>query len=263
VEDLDIAGEKSLTRKELEKITVVVNRDIMRLLACPPNSLNVVSTKGLPIRCSEEYKCPSSDMFCYRSRIESICCQEFRQKGETEHQSGAANQLSVQSDDAKKLINELKLQAGLPAIVGAPNEAQSSRAIFLADNEKSKDSQEKSSPDESEAKAGRIRVQMNRSKAQAVRTEVGPISKKEDEEQEIEYKPHNQGGYAVSRDKLNKINARKTSTATQKLIAQQFLISQIRSGWPYDERFYRGTEGTTSGHNGLGQRQVVVHFPSE
>lgn len=184
-------------------------------------------------------------MFCYRSRIESICCQEFRQKGETEQQHSAANQLPGQHEDAKKLINELKSQAGLPAIVGAPSEAQSPRAIFLADNEKSKDkdSEEKSSPDESETKAGRIRVQVNRSKAQAVRTEVGPISKKEDEEQEIEYKPHNQGGYAVSRDKLNKINARKASTASQKLIAQQFLISQIRNGWPYDERFYRGTEG--------------------
>jgi len=115
-----------------------------------------------------------------------------------------------------------------------------------------------------EEKTGRIRVQINRSKAQAVRTEVEPTSRKDGgEDQELEYKPHNQGGYAVSRDKLKKINSRKTGAASQKLIAQQFLISQIRNGWPYDEKFYR-TEGVTPlGRAGTSQRQVVVHFPSE
>ncbi len=53
------AAAKVLTQKELNKITVVVNRDIVKLLACPANSLNVVSTKGLPIKCSASKKCPN------------------------------------------------------------------------------------------------------------------------------------------------------------------------------------------------------------
>jgi len=167
-------------------------------------------------------------MFCYRSRIESICCQEFRQKGATDQQNGAVNQITSPSDEAKKLINELKSQAGLPSVVTAPNEAQSSSgAIFLADNEQSRESEEKSSPpEETESKTGRIRVQINRAKAQAVKTEVGPVIKKNDEEQEIEYKPHNQGGYAVSRDKLNKINARKGAGADRTAIS--YLPNQKR-----------------------------------
>ena len=53
----------------------------------------------------------------------------------------------------------------------------------------------------------------------------------------VEYKPHNSGGYAFSR-KLEKINAR-AQNPNQKALAQQFLVEQIRQGWPYNEKFYR------------------------
>lgn len=52
------------------------------------------------------------------------------------------------------------------------------------------------------------------------------------------YKPHIQSGYAVSKTNLIKINSKKT-VPDQKLIAQQYLLEQIKDGWPYNEKYYR------------------------
>lgn len=48
-----------------------------------------------------------------------------------------------------------------------------------------------------------------------------------------EYKPHPSGGYAVRKIKKNH------RRPEQKLLAQQYLLEQIKNGWPYDEKFYR------------------------
>jgi hypothetical protein len=50
------------------------------------------------------------------------------------------------------------------------------------------------------------------------------------------YKPHAAGGYAVSKP-LDK--ATTPSHTDKKEIVQQYLLEQIKQGWPYDEKFFR------------------------
>uniref|UniRef100_A0A914Y8X4 Uncharacterized protein n=1 Tax=Panagrolaimus superbus TaxID=310955 RepID=A0A914Y8X4_9BILA len=74
----------------------------------------------------------------------------------------------------------------------------------------------------------------------------------------VEYKPHNSGGYAFSR-KLEKINAR-AQNPNQKALAQQFLVEQIREGWPYNEKFYRPE--TTAVLKRGSRTEAIIHFPN-
>jgi len=114
---------------------------------------------------------------------------------------------------------------------------------------------------------GQIKHKAKSAKAQSVRTsQVNTAANEQegslDEEVDtINYKPHNQGGYAVSR-KLQKINSKNTDP-NHKIIAQQYLLDQIKNGWPYEERFYR-TENVgmirKEGHNS--HPSVIVHFPN-
>ena len=55
----------------------------------------------------------------------------------------------------------------------------------------------------------------------------------------LEYKPHASGGYAVQKLK----NSRKRPPEAR-LLAQQYLLEQIKNGWPYDEKFYRTPNDT-------------------
>uniref|UniRef100_A0A7E4ZY12 EGF-like domain-containing protein n=1 Tax=Panagrellus redivivus TaxID=6233 RepID=A0A7E4ZY12_PANRE len=74
----------------------------------------------------------------------------------------------------------------------------------------------------------------------------------------VEYRPHNQGGYAISR-KLEKINSKAApSKAERKARVQEFLMNQIRQGWPYDEKFYH--PDTIDSSYRPPRTEAVVHF---
>jgi len=93
----------------------------------------------------------------------------------------------------------------------------------------------------------------NRAKAQAVRTSLGEI----ETDSSVEYKSHSQGGYAVSR-RINNLNARKPN---HRIIAQRYLLEQIKNGWPYDEKFYRSDTNTAIISQGS-RPTAIVHFPT-
>lgn len=60
--------------------------------------------------------------------------------------------------------------------------------------------------------------------------------KKEDIPTEtIRYKPHNAGGYAVSRT----YSVKSYQNDDYKKIAREYILKKIKNGWPYDEQFYR------------------------
>lgn len=53
----------------------------------------------------------------------------------------------------------------------------------------------------------------------------------------IEYEPHTQGGYAISRQIERPVH--RPISPERRAQAQEFIMEQIRQGWPYDEKFYR------------------------
>lgn len=86
-------------------------------------------------------------------------------------------------------------------------------------------------------KDNHVRTNVDQARAFGAQTKAEKANDKETIDNSVEYKPHNSGGYAFSR-KLEKINSR-AQNPQQKALAQQFLVDQIREGWPYNEKFYR------------------------
>lgn len=74
----------------------------------------------------------------------------------------------------------------------------------------------------------------NRSRNLALAAQLTQPDTKTIEEPIVEFKPHPGGGYAVK-----KIENKRKRPAEARLLAQQYLLEQIKNGWPYDEKFYR------------------------
>lgn len=72
-------------------------------------------------------------------------------------------------------------------------------------------------------------------KAYAVKTA------KIDEDGELKYQPHASGGYAVSQ-KFDKLT--ESDIINKKEVVQQYLLEQIKKGWPYDDQFFRPSSKT-------------------
>ncbi|CAG9537147.1 unnamed protein product [Cercopithifilaria johnstoni] len=58
----------------------------------------------------------------------------------------------------------------------------------------------------------------------------------EDEIETIRYKPHNAGGYAISRAFSSKVHRAPNDL---RALAREYLLEHIRRGWPYSDEFYR------------------------
>uniref|UniRef100_A0A158Q7H1 Uncharacterized protein n=1 Tax=Elaeophora elaphi TaxID=1147741 RepID=A0A158Q7H1_9BILA len=63
-----------------------------------------------------------------------------------------------------------------------------------------------------------------------------PEESQKDEIETIRYKPHNAGGYAVSRAFSSKI---RRAPSDLRALARKYLLEHIRRGWPYSDEFYR------------------------
>lgn len=149
-------------------------------------------------------------------------------------------------DEAKKLLDEINLKesfdevlrpnderAKSSSIVVPPSSGIAEKIVYYADNDKRHADVNATTPStEASAKAAAVKTFIDVNNADA-----------ESDAGQIEYKPHNQGGYAVSRntDKLQELvhDKKAIEAKSQKLVAQQFLLDQIKAGWPYDEKFYR------------------------
>lgn len=52
----------------------------------------------------------------------------------------------------------------------------------------------------------------------------------------VRYKPHNAGGYAVSRAFSSKV---RRAPNDLRALAREYLLEHLRRGWPYNDEFYR------------------------
>lgn len=71
----------------------------------------------------------------------------------------------------------------------------------------------------------------------------------------LNYSPHSSGGYAVSRS----FAAKTEKVDNSKHLAREFLMEQIRNGWPYAERFYR-TYGNLFSQKNYNQKVKFLNF---
>lgn len=248
---------------EEEHITTIINRDIINENECP-NGLLLLSDDGKAVTCDKDGKCPQDDMFCHVHPIQgiSVCCQIV----EGEALEGVThNPLKYNPEDAKKLIEELKIQkerenkrkdaeivtsveSSQSPTTLSPSSSAVPKNLRYADND-ARVGEKLKNP----AELQNVKINV---KAHAIKTHVD--TNDDHNHEGIVYKPHNQGGYAVSR-KLDKLNARKQEI-DHKLLAQRFLLEQIKNGWPYDEKFYR-TESVAVLHRG-NRPAAIVHFPN-
>lgn len=213
-------------------------------------------------------------MFCHKnSNSFSFCCQKLPVETLTANdfisESIKFNE-EVKSSNAKKLLKEMHIEETIAKILSSNltltttlkpiqiSERIGTKKIY-ADNEfknnnkainneletlknfsdnnisgKTNITNNKNLNKKAKAQAQAVRTLSENSKRTTLKTTSAATQSAEDES--IIYQPHSQGGYAVSKNLL-KINSRKNSE--QKLIAQQFLLQQIKEGWPYDEKFYR------------------------
>ena len=201
----------------------------------------------------------------------SICCESLETAKNTldeepiikDLENEGPNPLKYTPADASRIQDELKIQKEIEsAIVGSPKTEKADKLDKLEklekleDVEKPKKDQKKPRNYADNENTRRITFSTQRPKIhenpepKRPRTHENPESKRPktfgiqtdvrnnvDKKLIVEYQPHSQGGYAISR-KLEKINSRALSPE-RKSLAQQYIVEQIRQGWPYDEKFYR------------------------
>uniref|UniRef100_A0AC34Q2C5 Uncharacterized protein n=1 Tax=Panagrolaimus sp. JU765 TaxID=591449 RepID=A0AC34Q2C5_9BILA len=258
-------------------------------LECPAKSLTVLGDNGEPILCQSSRNCPTENMYCHTTNQQSICCEsletakdKLETKSDVEDSDRGQNPLKYTPQKIAELQDEIKIQNDLErAIVGKekekqlistpkpkkqkleapqkPKESKKPKAPRnYADNQNTKRISFKKESKSSEFVANR-KIHEN-PRAEHPRTfGIRTDTRANHDKVVVEYQPHTQGGYAISR-KLEKINSPKISSTERKSIAQQYIVEQIRQGWPYDEKFYR-PENIAVIKNGQ-RTEAVVHFPN-
>lgn len=100
-------------------------------------------------------------------------------------------------------------------------------------------------------------------------TTLPPLSfaSKVDSDDIFRYRPHSAGGYVLEKqvrvDQSKEIRRSPASPVVdQRLIAQDYLLEQIRNGWPYHERYYRTDVGNDVQYAAEAPF-AIVHFPKQ
>jgi hypothetical protein len=189
-------------------------------------------------------------MFCHGDSDKKICCEPIETVGTTTTKKAETNSINIRpnSTESPKVTTskvdskptttiEIKSVADLVTTKPSTQGTIKSAKIGLSEASYKKNTDEKPSKE-----AG--------PKAHASKTAVFDENNKP-----IKYEPHASGGYAVSQtiDKLS-----DASKANKKEIVQQYLLEQIKQGWPYSESFFRPRPENTAVIRG--NPTTIVHF---
>ncbi|KAE9556526.1 hypothetical protein FO519_000220 [Halicephalobus sp. NKZ332] len=248
-------------------------------LECPGNSLTVLRDTGEPFTCRADSDCPNSNMKCQKaSSRNSICCESLETaKNELDdeplikelepiNEPKGPNPLRYTPEDAARIQDEIQIQKEIEsAIVGKPKKTDKIEKLTKTETiEKPKEKKSRAFADNENTRrisftTRRPKIHENpepkNPKAFGIQTDT---RNNVDKKVIVEYQPHNQGGYAISR-KLEKINSRVLNPE-RKALAQEFIASQIRQGWPYNEKFYRPDNVAVVKNRG--RTEAVLHFPN-
>ncbi|KAI6201051.1 hypothetical protein M3Y96_00800200 [Aphelenchoides besseyi] len=205
-------------------------------LECPGQSLMVLTDEGNPKQCNESSECPQKGMFCYGD-TQKICCESidfavssFPSNHTVETETGKSSEILTTITDS---------QSSVPS--ASTNETDASTLAPTPVHQLAESSYKQP------IKELKISGKQLISKALA--------SKNAEFRKPLEYQPHNSGGYAISRP----FDAKDPGRLEKKEIVQQYLLEQIKQGWPYDEKFYRSENvGVVRDRP---NPSAVVHFP--
>jgi len=274
------------TEKVIEETTPkaddILVSEIVNLLdlECPGNTLTVLRDTGEPYICKTHKDCPNKNMKCSKaSNKYSICCESLETAKNTldeepifkDLESNEPNPLKYSPSDAARIQDELKIQKEIEsAIVESPKKQEKLEKLEKIENiEKPKKENKKPRNYADNENTRRIpfssthrpKIHENpepkHPKNFGIKTDVRTNS---DKKVVVEYQRHNQGGYAISR-KLEKINS-KVLSPERKNLAQQYIVEQIRQGWPYDEKFYRPESERLAVLKNGRRTEAILHFPN-
>lgn len=167
-------------------------------------------------------------MFCHGAE-QKVCCESIEPAGTTR----APNSLNIRPDlteTSKPTSQETTIKSSSSATT-AP-ETKSSLSTLLTTKSPSTQGTTKS------AKIGLSEATYKNEKTSNKNPKVfaSKTAKFDDDGKPIKYEPHVSGGYAVSQTFDKNASAKH---ADKKEIVQQYLLEQIKKGWPYNEQFFR------------------------
>uniref|UniRef100_A0A0N4U834 WAP domain-containing protein n=1 Tax=Dracunculus medinensis TaxID=318479 RepID=A0A0N4U834_DRAME len=182
-----------------------------KVLECPTPMLTVVDEDENPIKCNPlSRSCPTETMVCMKIISDSICCEDILPNNKYHSESSNREELKIDCPQATFTM----VDSDNKPIKCDDDACMKVVFIFVLYFYK--------------AKIAELPVQSPQSSVEI-----------------LNYSPHSSGGYAVSRS----FAAKTEKVDNSKHLAREFLMEQIRNGWPYAERFYRTYEVQPQQHN--------------
>uniref|UniRef100_A0A914CJL3 Secreted protein n=1 Tax=Acrobeloides nanus TaxID=290746 RepID=A0A914CJL3_9BILA len=241
-------GEEKIVQKGSKTHQQVENSDSKNVdlseSECPAPSLTVLGDDGQPLICSKSQDCPQDNMECYKFGKSGICCENLATA------NNPKNPLKYRPQASQKVNDEHEIQKEVaPTVVTSRprvSSAKTSKPKTVNEQQIEQDydygeisTQEPASAIDETNAVKPPKKPKNRSRNLALAAQLAQPNTKTNEESIMEFKPHNSGGYAVKKIKNN-----RKRPPESRLLAQQYLLEQIKNGWPYDEKFYRTAHDT-------------------
>lgn len=167
------------------------------------------------------------DMLCH-GESKKICCESVENVGPATKEPNSLN-IRPSSDESIKTTDQTTQSTSTTT-----EEAKISLSTLIT----TKASTVKIGISEATYRNGEVKSANSTSKQSKPKAFSSKTTNFDDSRKPI-YKPHEAGGYAVSKIKTVDKVAATQEDITKKEIVQQYLLDQIKQGWPYDEKFFR------------------------
>ncbi|CAJ0609797.1 unnamed protein product [Cylicocyclus nassatus] len=259
-------------------------------LECPSNSIGLLSRNGLPVMCNARKRCPSK-AYCHPVGGQSICCESYEFASNildsTENNiRRSENKAPLQVLDRSSLTvaNNAEVERS-PSRTPVPRSRSAEQENYQRNTIQLKQSVEKkaavrttsgsaSTLISSEASTRNVPVSADgMAELSSERVFNTPTTTEKSESvattEQIRAPPKRKAPAAFAAvsvpEQGNQVKPLSPNLPSQlfsgqdkRIMAEQFLMHQIRNGWPYDEKFYRPDVDTYSPQQR--QRMAQIFF---
>ncbi|EYB97223.1 hypothetical protein Y032_0142g2306 [Ancylostoma ceylanicum] len=251
-------------------------------LECPANSIGLLNPNGSPVFCNGKNRC-SANAFCHSTGRRPICCEPYNFASNILESTKSSAPPTVVHSSAK--VNDLQTLATTGDAIGTADSIASTTAemvnsprntILLKQSLKKKTAEKpRRHPTFPMSSSGEAGVQRSSSAPAApvavvetttfsTATTTATIAIVPTTEQTvIRRRPVSRPVEPIQQlDKAEphslNLPSQMLSGQDKRVVAEQFLMHQIRNGWPYDDRFYRPDVDTFSPQQR--QRMAQIYF---
>ncbi|WKY15799.1 hypothetical protein Q1695_000911 [Nippostrongylus brasiliensis] len=227
-------------RKPAKKVSAGMEES----LDCPQNSIGLLKSDGSRVVCNSRSKCPGSNTFCHGNLKRSVCCERIEFASDILNSPIKTPSKDVAVTPAKKRDGNGTPKAVHAKSVMVSEKVEHSAVMTPVHKElpKKKTVKNVSIAAPQEAKHfmdDTAQVTSSPKPPPSTTTEKVPSTS-----EAAAPAPPSAGfrNQHVARDQAEiqpPLPSQLFSKQDKRAMAQQFLMHQIRNGWPYDDRFYR------------------------